>query len=111
MLLAKQTLELMHSKTEIEIENVRSGLNQQISVPRRPINQVISSMQNGRLFCSADKPNRITRPQLSELPQFVVNDHHGAYKSTETWTVGTEHDRHVAGKVHRADRISIVVQV
>src|SRR5215467_9435361 len=34
-----------------------------------------------------------------------------AYETTKTWTIGSQHHRHVAGEVHCADGIRIVVEV
>ena len=57
------------------------------------------------------EPHAVPRRELAELPTVVGNHRQRACEPAETRAVGTEHDRHVAGEVDRADRVRAVVDV
>ncbi len=64
-----------------------------------------------RIQGDRDEAHPVARSQLPQFPQ-VRLDHRGrAHEAAQTGTVGAENHRHVAGEIHRADGIGVVVDV
>ena len=57
------------------------------------------------------KTHGIARLELPHLPQFGLNNDDRAYKSAQAGAVRSQYYRHVAGEIHTADGIGIVVDV
>ncbi len=66
---------------------------------------------NGGLNSYGNEANLVTGPQLSQFPQ-VSGDHcRGTNKTTKRWSIRTENNRHITGKIHRAEGVSIIVNI
>ncbi len=63
------------------------------------------------LIVYAMKLNGIARLELAHLPQLSLHKGDRTDEATQTGTIRTEYDRHVAGEIHRADGIGIVMNV
>ena len=48
---------------------------------------------------------------MADLPKLVVADGGGAHEAFEARTVGAEDNGHVAGEIHRAERVGIVMDI
>ena len=57
------------------------------------------------------KAHLISSTQLSRLPKLGSDNRRRANEAAERGAVGPENNWHVAGKIHRADSIGIVVQI
>jgi hypothetical protein len=72
---------------------------------------------DGRIFSArrrlrdAVKAKFVARTKLADLPQFVVDDGDRANEATEARAIGSQDHRHVAGEVHAADGVGVVVDV
>src|SRR5262249_16608999 len=55
--------------------------------------------------------HRVTGLELTNLPDLGLDDSCGADKAAEAGAVGSEIHRHIPGKIHCANGISIVVDV
>ncbi|MNO95003.1 hypothetical protein D3C76_866360 [compost metagenome] len=53
----------------------------------------------------------VSRLQLTQLPQVRLDHRHRADEAAKARAVRAEDDRHVAGEVHRADGVRVVVDV
>src|SRR5690242_19679388 len=53
----------------------------------------------------------VARFELSHLPQFSLNNDDRAYKSAQAGAVRSQYYRHVAGKIHTADGVGIVMNI
>ncbi len=53
----------------------------------------------------------VARLELAHLPALGLDDGGGADEAAQAGAVGAEDDRHVAGEVHRADGVGVVVDV
>src|SRR5215471_10719081 len=102
----------MNPESKVQVENIRSHLDEKVPITGRTVNSATACVKN-RSFAGTGshfaKTNRIAGPQLSELPQLIFYNDDRTHKTTEARPVRSEQDRHIAGKVHRADCICIVV--
>ena len=81
----------------------------------------VAQLVDGRLVCEVQRPrlvrgeplesNPIVRPQLSQFPEFCGYEGGGTHEAAQRRAVGPEDDRHVAGEIHGADRVGVVVDV
>ncbi|MCY1344045.1 hypothetical protein D9M69_300730 [compost metagenome] len=69
----------------------------------------------GQRACGVDvdrhEANLVAGLELAELPQVGVDDGHRADEAAEARAVRAEDHRHIAGEVHRADGVGVVVDV
>ncbi len=59
----------------------------------------------------ANEANQVAGLELADLPELGVDDGGGADEAAEARAIGAEDDGHVAGEIHRADGVSVVVDV
>src|SRR5215467_11606836 len=104
----------MNPEPKVQVENIRSHLDEKVTITGGTVNRVAAPVKNrgfARRCRYLPKTYRIARPQLSEFPQLIFYNDNRAHKTTETGPIGPEQDRHISGKIHRADCIGIVVNV
>ena len=65
----------------------------------------------GSAALSPAEAHQVAGAELADLPELVVADGGGAHEAAEARAVGAENDGHVAGEIHRADRVRVVVDV
>ena len=90
---------------------------------RVPAEMHVGYAQVGEWSCPGALPARAPRPsrsgendgvagfELPHLPQFRLNDGGGADKAAQAGAVRAQDDRHVAGEIHGADGIGVVVDI
>ena len=59
----------------------------------------------------AAETHRVARLELPHFPKLRLNNGRGAHEAAEAWPVRPENDGHVAGEIHRAHRVGVVVDV
>ncbi|OSN17059.1 hypothetical protein BV360_02746 [Pseudomonas syringae pv. actinidiae] len=64
-----------------------------------------------RLDAHRVKPHPVASFQLPQLPQVRFDDGYRAHEAAQARAVRAEDDRHVTGKIHRANGIRVVVDV
>src|SRR5690349_11555866 len=63
------------------------------------------------LIIAGYESDRVPGSELAKFPEFIVCHNDWTNEAAETGSVGTEQNRHVAGEVHCADSVGIVVDV
>ena len=138
--LAEQLLERVNPYAQVEAQLVRPRLDEQIAVAGRAMHGGAAAPQHGGVGRLAPRPwqragqrddrrieltlqarglrvghqaeaDGVARPHLPQLPQLRLRDDGRAHEAAQARAVGAEQDRHVAGEVHRADGVGVVVEV
>src|SRR5476649_3049273 len=65
----------------------------------------------GSLQINRQKPHLVPSLELPQLPQISLDDSHRAHEPAQAGAVRAEDDGHVAGEVHCADGVRVVVDV
>ncbi len=111
--LAIDHLRLFAARRPSRDDRIRQGLGLRRDRRRAGDQRLLLRRQQARGLLGPDRheAQRVTRPQLTELPQLRLHHHRRADEAAEARTVGAEDHRHVAGKVDRANGVGVVVDV
>ena len=101
----------VRAEAQVEVEHVGAVLHQQRAIAIGAADHAGGLAQNGLRRTVAPEAHQVAGAKLADLPQLVVADGGGADEAAEARTVGAENDGHVAGEIHRADRVRVVVDV
>src|SRR5262245_60204668 len=102
----------MHPEPKSEVQDVVPDLDQKVTITRCSVNSVAACVKDA--WCSLrspHEPNRISSPKLAQFPEFVMCHNQWTHESSEARSIGPKKNRHVAGKVHCADCVGVVVNV
>ena len=111
---AQLRFQRVHAEAQVEVEHVGAVLDQQRRGRHRRGTTTPGAWREDRVSsraCRALEADQVAGAELADLPQLVVADGGGADEAAEARTVGAEDHRHVAGEIHRADRVRVVVDV
>ena len=117
---AQLLFQRVDAEAQIQVEHVGPVFDQQVSGRhRRPAARTPADGASTRRHvavsrrgCSrARKRTESPGLKLAHLPQLGVHDGRGTDEAAEAGSVRPENHRHVAGEIHRADGVGVVVNV
>ena len=108
---AQLRFEGVSAEAQIEVEDVGAVLDEERAISIGAADHAGGAAENGFRGAVTPEAHQVAGAKLADFPQLVVADGGGAHETAEARTVGAEDDGHVAGEIHRAHRVRIVVDV